>query len=166
MKKLVALVVAASIMFSAIPAMAKLDDETVEQIIDIVQDEELEEEARILAKLLYRECRGVKDTAQQAAVAWVVLNRVNNENYPDTVYGVVSQRHQFAWSPNTPVTDELYELALDVLIRWRLEQQGHENVGRVIPEDYIYFAGNGTINRFRTEYRGGSYWKWRLESPY
>ena len=52
MKKLVALVIAASIMFSAIPAMAKLDDETVEQIIDIVQDEELEEEARILAKLL------------------------------------------------------------------------------------------------------------------
>ena len=128
---------------------------------------ERDTEAEILAKILYRECRGVPSKTRQAAVAWCVLNRVDNENYPDTVYEVATQKHQFAWVPKTPVTDELYALAQDVLLRWKLEKIGVGEVGRVLPAEYIFFAGRKDgENYFRDAYRNGNYWDWSLDSPY
>ncbi len=44
--------------------------------------------------------------------------------------------------------DEL-ELVRDILGRWLKEKEGAENVGRVLPADYLYFTGNGSVNRFR-----------------
>lgn len=129
---------------------------------------ERDTEAEMLAKILYRECRGVPSKTRQAAVAWCVLNRVDHEDYPDTIYEVATQKHQFAWVEKTPVTDELYALAQDVLMRWKLEKLGVGEVGRVLPKKYIFFAGHRDgENYFRATYRGSCYyWDWSLESPY
>lgn len=124
-------------------------------------------EAVMMAKLLYRECRGVPDKAEQAAVAWCVLNRVDHEDYPDTIAEVITQRHQFAWVERTPVREELLELAEDVIARWEREKISTSWVGRVLPEEYIFFAGRTDgRNYFRDAYRNANYWDWEYPSPY
>lgn len=127
---------------------------------------EEEDDARLIAKVLWTECRGVEDTAQQAAVVWCILNRVDHEDFPDTIEGVVKQKHQFAYRSSAPVTEELLSLAQDVILRWELEKLDVGDVGRVLPEDYLYFSGNGSRNRFRKTYKSKKYWDWSLESPY
>lgn len=126
----------------------------------------LDNEIKMLAKLIYREARGIKSTDQKAAVVWCVLNRVDDGGYGKTISKVITAKHQFAWVPNTPVKDEFYNLAKDVVTRWLLEKEGLDNVGRVLPKDYLYFAGRDGKNHFRKTYKSRSYWNWSLKSPY
>lgn len=140
--------------------------QTEEQIIVDIPAETV----RMCAKMLYGECRGAKTTAEKAACLWVALNRV------DAGYGTLSEvvkaKGQFTgYRKSNPVDDELVALARDVLIRWHMERAGLENVGRVIPSDYLYFrqdtSGKNT-NVFRTKYAATNceYWDWSLPSPY
>ena len=95
-----------------------------------------------VAKMLYGESRGCSIDNQQKAV-WCVLNRVDDERYPDSIIEVLSQSGQFhGYSPNHPVWDELTAVAEDVLTRWSLEKQGVA-VNRELPKSYLYFTGTG-----------------------
>lgn len=49
---------------------------------------------RYLSAIVWAEA-GNQDFAGQMAVAIVVVNRVENELFPDTIYGVISQNGQF-----------------------------------------------------------------------
>ncbi len=125
-------------------------------------------DAQYIAQTIWGEARGCSKM-EQAAVAWCILNRVDNENpyFPDTISGVVTQPSQFAgYSKYNPVEDELLELAEDVLARWEQEKNGEEDVGRVLPEQYIYFGGDGKTNRFRTQSGYDDIWDWSCENPY
>ena len=104
-----------------------------------------EKELIVLAKIVYREARGVKHTREKAAVIWTILNRVDSDQpiFPDDIISVATQPHQFAWEPDTPVWDELYDLAVDVTDRWIREKNGETDVGRVLPKDYLFFASHG-----------------------
>ena len=82
-----------------------------------------------LALNVYHEARS-QSLVEQIAVAQVVINRVNDERYPDTVCGVVKQgeknpdgsmkedRCQFSWYcdgiKDTPYNKDAWELALSV----------------------------------------------------
>ena len=123
-------------------------------------------EIKMLAKLIYREARGVKSKAQQAAVIWCVLNRVDTKGFPNTISKVITQKSQFAWNSNTPVKKEFEKLAEDVVKRWLLEKKGQKNVGRTLPKSYLYFCGDGKKNHFRKTYKGKATWNWSLPSPY
>lgn len=125
-------------------------------------------EAEAIAKVLYRECRGVESDAEKAAVAWCILNRVDSgERYfPDTVIEVVTQKNQFAYYEDTPVWSNLYFLAEDVLTRWHNEKRGDKDVGRTLPKEYLYFTGDGKHNNFTVEWLGKEYWDWSLPDPY
>ena len=104
-----------------------------------------------VAKMLYGESRGCSIDNQQKAV-WCVLNRVDDERYPDSIIEVLSQSGQFhGYSPNHPVWDELTAVAEDVLTRWSLEKQGVA-VNRELPKSYLYFTGTGRENIFREGY--------------
>ena len=104
-----------------------------------------------VAKMLYGESRGCTVDNQQKAV-WCVLNRVDDERYPDSIIAVLSQSGQFhGYSPNHPVWDELTAVAEDVLTRWSLEKQGVA-VNRELPKSYLYFTGTGKENVFREAY--------------
>lgn len=127
---------------------------------------ELQDEAVMLAKLIYKEARGVNSTAHKAAVVWCVLNRFDTGEYGESIKAVITSKHQFAWDPNTKVEDEFLELSNDVLIRWLLEKEGFSNVGRVLPNDYLFFAGRNGLNYFRKNYHSKEYWDWSLQSPY
>lgn len=125
------------------------------------------EEVEMLAKTIWAEARGVPSTARQAAVAWCALNRLDAGTFGDTLAEVLSKPYQFVYDPASPVTDEFLALADDVLHRWYLEQNGVEGVGRTLPEDYLFFEGDGLENHFRKEYeKTGDTWDWSLPDPY
>lgn len=124
-----------------------------------------EQDAIDIAKVLYRECRGVPSKTEQACVAWTILNRV--DRYNSTVYSVVRSPNQFAFYENTPVWDELLGLAYDVLGRWSQEKNGLDDVGRVLPAEYTFFEGRDGHNHFRDNYTGAYHvWDYSLDSPY
>ena len=111
-----------------------------------------EEDIAALAKMAYGEARGLADY-EIAAVMWVALNRLD-AGYADTVQDVVSAPGQFAgYSVENPVTDEIAEIARDVLSRHEREQQG-EQVPREIGREYLWFSGRDGHNWFRAAYDG------------
>lgn len=135
-----------------------------------------EAETIMLAKTLYAESQvlewrgdafGMSYTARQAAVAWCVLNRLDSSTWGDTLTDVLSAPYQFAYSPDTEVTDYMLALAEDVIARWWSEKQGETNVGRTLPAKYLFFHGDGRENYFRLNYEhDGLYWDWTLDDPY
>lgn len=156
---LFALLLAVAIAVSTAPAVSA--DEADEALYT-------DADAQYIAKTIWGEARGCPKM-EQAAVAWCILNRVDNENpyFPDTISGVVKQPSQFTgYCGRNPVDDELLELANDVLARWEQEKNGETDVGRVLPERYLYFGGNGRHNRFRTQSGWSDVWDWSCENPY
>ena len=125
-------------------------------------------EVAYIAKTVYGEARGCSKT-EQAAVVWTILNRVDSDlaYMPDDIVSVVTQPEQYhGYNPNHPVTDEIVSLVEDVIGRWNDEKNGVENVGRVLPKNYLWFYGDGRHNHFTDAWRGGNKWDWSLESPY
>ncbi len=126
-----------------------------------------EADVEMLARLIYTEARGVKSKTEQAAVVWVVLNRLDNPNrLQKTIAEVVCAPYQFDYRPWVPVTDEFKALAADVMERWQAEKSGVEDVGRVLPPEYQYFEGWGGRNWFSAKWKSQEYWGWGLASPY
>lgn len=85
----------------------------------------------------------------KASVAWVVLNRCDAENYPDTIREVCEQSGQFAgWQRNcdSEPTEEEREMCYEIIKAWK----NYDDRYRTIPSDYLYFRGNGKINYFTT----------------
>lgn len=118
-----------------------------------------------IAKVLYNECRGVGSKTEQACVAWTVLNRADNQGI--SIAEVIRAENQFAFSENTIIDGTLLDLASDVLWRWNMEKNGETEVGRVLPQDYTYFAGRNGHNYFRNGFSDNySIWDYSLESPY
>lgn len=110
-----------------------------------------EADVTALAQMLYGEARGCTVDNQMKCV-WCVLNRVDDARFPDTIIGVVSQPGQFyGYSPDFPVRDSLYAVALDVMQRWAAEKQGAE-VARELGSEYLWFTGDGVKNHFRAVY--------------
>jgi hypothetical protein len=121
-------------------------------------------DATMIAKVLYNEAKGVKSTTENACIVWCVLNRVDASG--KTISEVVTAKNQFAYSSGAPVRDDLLSLAYDVLGRWQSEKNGYIGVGRVLPKGYTYYTGNGRHNIFRNQYKGGTAWNYSLPSPY
>ena len=110
-----------------------------------------EEDVAAVAKMLWGEARGCTQD-NQIKCAWVVVNRVDDERFPDTIQGVLSQPHQFhGYDPTYPVTSELYNVAFDVLTRWSYEKQGIP-VRRELASSFLWFTGDGVTNYFREVY--------------
>ena len=124
------------------------------------------EDAEMLTRLIWGEARGCGQT-QQAAVVWCVLNRVDSALFPNTISEVITQPRQFAgYNTVNPVDPQILALVYDVLSRWSIEDNCVGGVGRVLPREYLFFSGNGTVNRFRVTYSGSDVWDWSLPTPY
>lgn len=129
------------------------------------------ETATVLAKVMWGEARGIWSQTEQACVAWCIINRYDSGKFQDTIIGCATARAQFNYSSSFGTVDDygrdLVELARDILGRYEDEQLGAEDVGRVLPKEYMWFGGNGTSNWFRN---GASYpymyWYYTAESPY
>lgn len=124
-------------------------------------------EIEVISKVLYREARGMDDPAHIAAVAWCVLNRVDNPRFGDMILDVLWAPGQFCWVEDTPLINKCNYFAEDVVTRWLLEKYGYTDVGRVLPHEYLYFyCGSDKLNYFTTTWNGEETWDWSLPSPY
>lgn len=154
----------------------------VDEVHDIIVDPDVdysvyidEDDIEIIGNLIYGEARGIESKAQKAAIAWCVLNRLDSGRWGSTVYDVVTAKNQFdGYNPNRKYSYEDFitfveckKLARDVLERYYSEKFGNENVGRVLPKDYLFFYGKDGVNKFTKEWKDyDSLWDWSLDSPY
>lgn len=60
-----------------------------------------------LACNIYHEARG-ESLAGKLAVAFVTINRLKSGRYPNNIYNVVWQKHQFSWT-NDGKSDKVYD---------------------------------------------------------
>ena len=121
-------------------------------------------DAKMIARVIWGEARGIKSQTERACIAWTILNRVDHYGWP--IQKTITMRGQFYYSAKFPVTKENLWLAKDVLGRWSREKAGAQGTGRVLPKGYMWYAGNGRHNIFRNRYRGGTRWNYSLKSPY
>lgn len=124
----------------------------------------------IMTNILWNEARGVEKDIEIACVAWTICNRVN-AGY-GTLHEVMTAENQFAYIPdmvfdeNDPAYVRCRNIAEDVLARWTLELAGAEYVGRVLPEEYLWYTGDGIKNYFRDSYNGSDFWNYSLPDVY
>lgn len=123
-------------------------------------------EIELIARTIWGEAGGCYDEAHRAAVAWCILNRV--EAWGQSIGEVVTaegQFHGYIWWGECP--EEHLELAADVVHRWEREQAGEEDVGRVLPDDYLWFCAYEGHNRYRNAFSGSyNVWDFSSASPY
>lgn len=108
-----------------VPGVASLPTSLTELVADVASDEDVElvEEEHCLAQAVYFEARS-EALEGQLAVAQVVLNRVQDRRYPDTICGVVFQgehrRHacQFSFAcdglPDRPRNAQAWTIAKSI----------------------------------------------------
>lgn len=117
-----------------VEVMASPKNIEVTKTVETIEDTISEEDIDLLARLLYAEA-GSSWISDETIyyVGSVVLNRVNSEHYPDTLYDVIYQDGQYSctWSGaiyNEP-TERCYRIAEDLLRK-----------GSILPEDVLYQA--------------------------
>lgn len=131
--------------------------ESFDEALAAAKDEVDGELAEWVGRAIWGEAGGVQDEAQRAAVAWCACNRADAWGMDIWDVLIVGAFHGLAIQGEVP--DEHIELARDVLARWALEAEGWADVGRILPEKFLFFEGDGKINHFSTEYGGGQYWR-------
>lgn len=91
-----------------------------------------EDDITLMAKLVYCEARGESLDGQKAVVE-VVLNRVLDSDFKNTVYDVIYEKHQFSTVnklKNTTPNEENYEAVKYVV----------ENGNTIFSTNYVYFS--------------------------
>ncbi len=101
-----------------------------------------------LSCALYHECRGLNDEAQ-IAVASVILNRVNSDKFPNTIFEVITQPGQYAFVVDEIIWGEPDERAM------RNAKYVYWN-GSQIPENVLFQAefiqGSGVWKQIDNQY--------------
>lgn len=130
--------------------------ETFEQALERTKAAVPDELAELAGRAIWGEAGGIQDEAQRAAVIWCACNRADAWDMDIGDVLNVDAFHGLAIKGEVP--EQHVELARDVLARWTLEAEGWMDVGRALPERFLYFEGDGRINHYSTEYGGGEYW--------
>lgn len=118
-----------------------------------------QDELELLACVVYQEAGAdyICDECRRR-VADVVLNRVNDERYPDTIYEVLTQKAQYGryhWTDvvwpastyeecNASAVENAYRIAEEVLRGDHSEVYGKPYIGQAeftLSDDYIYCCG-------------------------
>ena len=105
------------------------------------------EEVEAVARVLSGECYEDKPHDKRL-VAEVILNRVSNERWGDTVIEVVTQKSQFHGysNPSRDVTENDREIATQALRDW------YANDCAALSEYLFFEAGPNRENQFRENY--------------
>lgn len=129
-------------------------------------------DATMMAKVFFGEARGIRSQTEIACIGWTILNRLDRGGYGKTIAAVITMPNQFYYVASAKTTSDygynLVELATDVLTRWSREHSGQTNVGRVLPKNYLWYAGSSGHNWFYPAYpmMKAQRWTYTLPSPY
>lgn len=111
-----------------------------------------------LQQNIYFEARN-QSTTGQVAVAWVTLNRMEADRYPDTICGVVWQSKQFSWTHDgksdkpgkTVLEQRAWEdaglVAMVVLLDWARERTSPVDNATMYHADYVKPYWRTSYNR-------------------
>lgn len=103
--------------------------------------------AAILSQVVCTESADLPAREERMAVAWCVLNRVDSEQFPDTVWEVVNQHGQFSlYSLENEIDPDIYREC------WYVAAGHITGSERSLPEEYVFYQGDGKHNYFRKEY--------------
>jgi len=87
---------------------------------------------------------------QISLVLCVVMNRVRSEIWPNTVSEVIWQEGQFSvipqWQKGLP---EVSDISLQRVTEWCKAYDAHDPGIQSVPEDHLYFSGDGQNNHSR-----------------
>ena len=113
-----------------------------------------EDELEMLAKTVWGEA-GVCSPEEQVLVVWTILQRLEDERFPDTLEEVITQSGQFcSYDSENPVYDEILTLCKSELTQWEdgAEPPTLEPYAPTAP--YYFFDGDktGLHNWFREEW--------------
>ena len=90
---------------------------------------------------------GQNDYDQIALVLNVIMNRVDSEQFPDSVSEVIWAPGQFSpmkrWVGALP---EVSDISLQRVREWCKAYDTYDPESQVIPDSHLYFHGNGVIN--------------------
>ena len=105
------------------------------------------EEVEAIARTLSGECYEDRPHDKRL-VAEVILNRVSNVRWGDTVIEVVTQKSQFHgyWNPSRDITENDREIATQALLDW------YANDCAALSEYLFFVAGPNRENQFRENY--------------
>lgn len=124
-------------------------------------------DATVIAKIMYGEARGIKSKTEIACIGWCILNRVD-AGMGKNIQSVALAANQFYYKAGAPtVSDHGYDLvalATDVLDRWSREKAGQTSVGRVLPKEYKWYAGDGSHNWFYPSWPCKRAQRWNFKS--
>ncbi len=106
-----------------------------------------DEEIDAMVLTLAGECYDDK-VQDKRLVCEVILNRVSDGRFGDSVLEVVSAPNQFAgyWEQSRPISDNDYDVASEALNDW------YENDCEALSEYLFFVAGDNRENVFRSEY--------------
>lgn len=120
-----------------------------------------DEEVKMLAKTIWGEARGL-DEYEQSLVVWCVLNRFDHGGFGSSLKEIITKPYQFqGYKESFPVDEGILRLCEDVLFRWETGMEG-----RTLPEEYLYFYGDGWHNYYTTGYGNGDTYDFSLPNPY
>ena len=118
---------------------------------------QIEREAEWIAKVMYGMVRPDHKDSDLRAIVWCILNRVDNNAYPDEVQAVCQQKSQWmGYSDDNPVIAKMYDIALAELKKW------HGDSVRPMSADYVYLTWSSKEILLRdafVENRNTNYWR-------
>lgn len=111
------------------------------------EDSFYDAEVEVIAKTLAGECYDDK-LDDKRLVAEVILNRVANEQFGESVIEVVTAKGQFNgyWKQSRPISDSDIWIAKETLQDW------YANDCQKLSEYLFFCSGANQENKFRTEY--------------
>lgn len=128
-----------------IAAAAAVETNEYSTVFDEMTDTEVDE----LCRVMFLECRG-ESFEGKVAVAEVILNRVLQEDWPDTVHEVLSQKGQFSTYRRIGKAYDVDEDNIEITQGEinRALMYAYENGRTVLPSgNYVYFDTRGVNGR-------------------
>lgn len=122
-----------------------------------------EEDIEVIARVISGIPSVFESDKKMASVAWMILNRVDNPEFPDTIKDVVINGNFESYDENNLIYKHIEEITIDVLVRWNDSKEGHDPE-RVLPEEYIDYKI--TRNGISFLDNNGKEWDWSIKSPY
>ena len=114
-----------------------------------------ERDIDMLTRMIWGEARGCA-YEEQALCVWVVLNRLDDGRYGDTIEAVVSAQNQFiGYSPTHPIAGDIRTVVEEVLEAWASGEDAPTLPPYAETSDYLYFSGrlgaDGKLHNFFRE---------------
>ena len=127
----------------------ELAEEQARQM-EAMQQTVIRREAQAMAKVLYGTALHNSREAQKA-VCWCIINRTESTLFPNTIEEVCAQPVQWmGYSDDNPVTQELYDVALEVVQTW------HDGGIRMFSKEYLFLTWAEHEIILRTTFNEGS----------